>query len=101
MILFIDTSNNKKTTVKLDNLEIVEKYEDPKQQKLLGLIKKALKEKKANLKDISQIKVNTGPGSFTGLRVGCAVANALAWGLGIKVNGKDQVEPRYKFNSSF
>ena len=41
------------------------------------------------IKDISEIEVNTGPGSFTGLRVGVSIANALGWALGIPVNGKD------------
>lgn len=34
------------------------------------------------------IEVETGPGSFTGLRVGVSVANALGFALGIPVNGK-------------
>ena len=34
------------------------------------------------------IEVETGPGSFTGLRVGVSVANALGFTLGIPVNGK-------------
>jgi len=34
------------------------------------------------------IEVETGPGSFTGLRVGVSVANALGFSLGISVNGK-------------
>ena len=59
-------------------------------------IEKALKKKKAKLEDIKEIKVQTGPGSFTGLRVGVTVANTLAWVLGIKVNGKKQVVPVYR-----
>jgi tRNA threonylcarbamoyladenosine biosynthesis protein TsaB len=39
--------------------------------------------------DLNEIKVATGPGSYTGLRVGVAVANALAFALGIPVNGKE------------
>lgn len=34
------------------------------------------------------IEVEKGPGSFTGLRVGVSVANALGLALGIAVNGK-------------
>ena len=96
MKLYIDTADNRKTTVKLDDLEVVVKYKSPREQRLLEVIEKALKKKKAKLKDIDKIEVNTGPGSFTGLRVGCAVANTLAWLLKIKVNGKDRVFPKYE-----
>ena len=60
-----------------------------KSQKLLPEIDKLLKKKKKTVRDISEIEVNTGPGSFTGLRVGVSVANTLGWVLGITVNGKD------------
>lgn len=95
MILSIDTSDNLKTVVKLGNKKIVKKYKNPKEQKLLSLIDKIIKENNFNLGQIKEIKVNSGPGSFTGIRVGMAVANALAWSLGIKVNGKSQVKRRW------
>jgi len=94
LVLFIDTSNNKKTIVKLGDKEIIKEYDNPREQKLLELIDKLLT--KTKKESISEILVNLGPGSYTGLRVGCSVANALAWALGIKVNKKDQVEPIYQ-----
>jgi len=96
LLISIDTSDNKKTIVKLGDLEIIEKYKSPREQRLLEIIEKALIKKKAKVTDIGKIKVATGPGSFTGLRVGCAVANTLAWLLNIKVNGKDKVFPKYE-----
>src|SRR5437868_6799212 len=57
-------------------------------QVLLPLIEKILKKNKLQFKDLKEIEVETGPGSFTGLRVGVAVANALGFGLKIPVNGK-------------
>jgi len=96
MILYIDTSNNKKTIVRLGNEEIIEEYDNPREQRLLELIDKAVKKAGVSKEDIGEIKINIGPGSYTGLRVGCSVANTLAWPLGIKVNKKDQVEPVYE-----
>lgn len=100
MILYLDTSDNKKSLVKLDDLEIEKTYQTPRSQEVLRLIEEALKKKKASLKDLTEIKVNVGPGSFTGLRIGITVANTLAWILGIKVNGKKFVLPDYGKNQS-
>ncbi len=76
-----------------------QKNEFLKSQALLPLIEKALKKQKLSVADIGAIRINPGPGSFTGLRVGVAVANALGWTLGIPVNGrkveKKPVEPVY------
>lgn len=62
-----------------------------KAQMVLPLTAKILKKQKVNLSDLTGIEVNTGPGSFTGLRVGVAVANTLGWALGIPVNGKRRI----------
>lgn len=46
-----------------------------------------LKSQKAEWADISGVVVFSGPGSFTGLRIGASVANALAESLDIPVIG--------------
>ena len=89
MKLSIDTSSAEKITVGLDDEEFETEARKDKSQKLLPFIDKLLKKKKKTVKDITGIKVNTGPGSFTGLRVGVSIANTLGWVLGIPVNGKD------------
>lgn len=99
--LYIDTSDSTITTVGLEKNRkkylLKEKTGDLKSQNLLPLIDKILKKYKLKPEDLTEIKVNTGPGSFTGLRVGVAVANALGWSLGIPVNGKKKpVELTYK-----
>lgn len=96
MKLSIDTSDNKKTVAGLDNYRLEKPTGASKSQQVLKLINQILKKNKKTLNDITEIEVETGPGSFTGLRVGVAVANALAWALGIKVNGKERVKPKYE-----
>lgn len=44
-----------------------------------------LKSQKAEWHDISGVVVFAGPGSFTGLRIGVSVANALGYGLQVPV----------------
>lgn len=96
MKLFIDTSNSEKIQVGLDDQRVEESSRQDKSQKLLQLVVDELYTRGRTLKDLSEIEVVLGPGSFTGLRVGIAVANALAWSLGVTVNGKKKVvEPRY------
>ncbi len=102
MRLYIDTSDNTKTVVGLDDIKLEKETGANKSQQVLILIDQILKENKKELKDISEIKVETGAGlpagrqgSFTGLKVGAAIANTLAWLLKIPVNGKKRVEPDY------
>lgn len=89
MKLFIDTSSSEKIIVGFDDERFEADSRKEKAQMLLPFIDKLLKERKKSVKNISEIEVNTGPGSFSGLRVGLSVANTLGWVLGICVNGKD------------
>lgn len=88
MKLYIDTSNSEKIVVGVDGKRFTAKARQDKSQKLLPFIEEKLKEKGKDFRDISEIEVNTGPGSFTGLRVGVSVAQAIAWDLNIPINGK-------------
>lgn len=85
MILHINTKEQNKVEVTLKEKGKVIKSLSAKNkfgsQVLLSLVAKLFK-------DIKAIEVETGPGSFTGLRVGVAVANALGLALKIPVNGK-------------
>jgi tRNA threonylcarbamoyladenosine biosynthesis protein TsaB len=98
-ILSINTSEMGKVAVRLEDGD--RRLEIAKEQKfgsqvLLNMIEDILQQAGLEMKDLEEIKVNTGPGSFTGIRVGVSVANALGFGLGIPVNGKKmETEIRY------
>ena len=92
MILHIDTSDSEKIVVGLDDKKYEADSKEEKSQKLLSFIDEILIKEGKKIDEIDEIKVNTGPGSFTGLRVGVSVANALGWVLGVSVNGKNLQE---------
>ena len=99
MKLYLDTSSNQKTVVKLDNKTLEVDSREWHSQVVLPMLKKLLGRRPLSV--ITEIEVNPGPGSFTGLRVGAAIANALGFALKIPVNGKnvtrlDIVEPQYE-----
>lgn len=101
MKLYFDTSDNQKTTVRMDDLEIISPTTINRSQQLLPLIQRMLKDYGKTVKDISEIEFNPGPGSYTGLKVGAAIANTLGLVLNIPVNGQDvlkvgPVEPKYE-----
>lgn len=91
MILYINTKDQKVITVSLKiEGKVVDSLTDHNEygsQALLPLILKILEKNKFDFKDLKGIEVETGPGSFTGLRVGASVAQALGFALKIPVNG--------------
>lgn len=89
MKLFIDTSRSEKIVVGIDGKKFEADVKKERAQGLLPFIEEVLEKEGKKIEEITEIKVNTGPGSFTGLRVGVSVANALGWALGVPVNGKD------------
>lgn len=93
MILELNTSDRELVKIALKNETILDLLEERNKfgsQALLPLIIQLLKKNSLEFKDLTSIEVNTGPGSYTGLKVGAAIANALGFSLGIPVNGKKQ-----------
>ncbi|OGD83273.1 hypothetical protein A2572_00335 [Candidatus Collierbacteria bacterium RIFOXYD1_FULL_40_9] len=96
MNLYLDSTNNQKTILRLDDKEFTQEVSSPREQNILGFIQKTLSDIGKTPKDITSIEVNPGPGSFTGTRVGVAIANALGFSLGLSVNRqKEPVEVVY------
>lgn len=107
MILYINTKDQKQISVALKEgskvVKSLSKKNEFGSQVLLPLIVKLLRiytpgvesslhtvqpEVGSLFAKLGGIEVETGPGSFTGLRVGVSVANTLGFSLGIPVNGK-------------
>lgn len=92
MILWINTADRKKIEVALkkDGKIISSRFaeNDFGSQVLLNLITELLKSNGLEFKNLTGVEVEKGPGSFTGLKVGAAVANALGFSLNIPVNSK-------------
>lgn len=95
MKLHIDTSSAEKITLKLNDEVFVTEARQDKSQRLLPFIEECLATKGNTLRDLKEIDVFTGPGSFTGLRVGVAVAQSLGWSLGIPVNGNQMQAQKF------
>lgn len=99
----IDTSNNKLTVIELyDQQRLVEKITSDskilKSESVLLLIDKILSNHNISLPELRGIEVVSTNGSFTGLRVGVSVANALGYLLNLSVNGEkigDFISPVY------
>lgn len=101
-VLTINTSSNKEIAIglKVNNKKDIIKQEigEQKAQVVLPLIDILLKKHGLTTENIDSVEVNTGPGSFTGLRVGISVANTLGVTLQIPINGQQPgvlAEPRY------
>ncbi len=91
-VLKIDTSDNRKISIELDangkTDRLVEDSTFLKSEAALPAVDKLLDKNFLKVGEIEKIEVKRGPGSFTGLRVGVAIANALSFLLKIPVNNK-------------
>ena len=82
MNLYLDTSDFK-AIVRLDEKEYIFDEGRAMAEKLLGFLHEKLEENHKSWQDIKKITFFSGPGSFTGLRIGATIVNALAHELGV------------------
>ena len=89
----IDTTTRykKEVILKKDDIKIDEIKGDID---IVASIQSILRKNNLKLTDIKEIIPNPGPGSFTGIKIGIAIANVLNW-----ITGKKPLEelanPRY------
>ena len=103
MTLYINTTDRQQLILQLRRQDKVvaelSKMETKNHaQVLLPSIEELLASQSITMSDLEAIEVNPGPGSFTGTRVGVAVANALGLALQLPVNAQpigQPVEPIY------
>lgn len=93
----IDSTKIDELSVQIQNEEkIIKKVQKAKNirgsQVILLTIDRLLKEAKISLEDIERMYIHMGTGSYTGLRVGAAIANTIAFCLEIPVNDKKSGE---------
>lgn len=95
-ILGLDTATTATAVALLDTADgtVVERRDDPPAgarprhtTRLLPLITEALRAAGGGWCDVDRIAVGVGPGTFTGLRIGVATAQALARARGIELVG--------------
>lgn len=77
MKLYLDTSTEV-CVLRLDDKEYTRVGKHDMSEKILSFIHDKLQENGADWQDISAITFFSGPGSFTGLRIGAAIVNTLA-----------------------
>lgn len=89
MILAIKTDQADADLFLYQNDKVVDSYSWLAGRKLsdtlLLKISQLLKDNKITTEDLKSIVVYHGPGSFTGLRIGISIANAMAYSLDIPV----------------
>ncbi len=88
-ILSIDTRDNKKNRIKISkNGEefVMETDVHTRADDIVVIIQDLLKKADLKITDLQKIYCEKGPGSYTGLRVGFAVANTLSLALFIPLN---------------
>jgi tRNA threonylcarbamoyladenosine biosynthesis protein TsaB len=92
MILVLDTATRTPVVAlaSADGTVLAERHWQSRHrhgEELLGRLDEALAEIGANRRDITGVVVGIGPGSFTGLRIGMAMAKTTAYSLSIPIVG--------------
>ncbi|MBA8666560.1 tRNA (adenosine(37)-N6)-threonylcarbamoyltransferase complex dimerization subunit type 1 TsaB [Holosporaceae bacterium 'Namur'] len=71
---------------------ILESRAHKQSEKLILMIEQVLEKNNITYEELDYLAVSNGPGSFTGIRIGVATANAIAFAAGKKVIGINCLE---------
>lgn len=82
MKLYLDTSDFD-TIVKIDGKTYTANFGHDTAEHLLEFIHEKLKENHSDWHDLTEIEFMSGPGSFTGLRIGATIVNTLSHELNV------------------
>lgn len=82
MKLYLDTSTEE-TILRLDDHEYKYPFGHDLAEKLLRFLHGKLAENNSTFQDLTEITFMSGPGSFTGLRIGASIVNTLSHELNI------------------
>ncbi|MBR3180970.1 tRNA (adenosine(37)-N6)-threonylcarbamoyltransferase complex dimerization subunit type 1 TsaB [Candidatus Saccharibacteria bacterium] len=82
MNLYLDTSSPN-AILKLNQTVYNANLDREMAEKLLAFIEEKLEENNKTWSDVSSITFFSGPGSFTGLRIGASIVNTLAHELSV------------------
>ena len=89
LILALRTDNPEAELHLIDNQKVAQTITWHAHRKLAeslhSKIEELLKKENLSISDIDGVIIYEGPGSFTGLRIGISIANALAYSLGVPV----------------
>ena len=86
LILAFDTATDVATSALVDGEEVLGERTS-RAVTVLEDIDALLRQAGAHTRELEGVAVGTGPGSFTGVRIGLATARGLALGLGLRVAG--------------
>jgi len=95
MILQIDTTAGDQTRISLKKGKLVIAHKSfvarrTQAEKLLTAIEKIIKKNSLELNQLKKIEVENRGGGFSALRIGVVTANALAYALGVTIEGGDK-----------
>ncbi len=75
--IYLDTSTDT-CVLRINDHEYMRHGQKDLAEKIFSFIRDKLQENHADWQDITEITFFSGPGSFTGLRIGAAIVNTLA-----------------------